>query len=211
MQPTQRIHSGASRVNKLTLQNSRLCYNGIECNDVVPPKKGIKNFVNHLVQNYPDGVALIAHNGHRFDFPLLKRDLQKHESVLIDNYPIECIDSISIFKKHFPGLGAYNQPCLIERFVGSENVSDAHEAVGDCINLKRAMVLAAEEKQMALSEFLDVPVRKLGEKLKEPTKKQSGMKRKPKMSNKLTIEEDVNILNNQMSKKPRHRYQMRKR
>ena len=77
MQPTQRIHSGASKVNKLTLKNTKLCYDGVECTNVVPPEKGIENFINYLYKNYPDGVTLIAHNGARFDFPLLKRDLEK--------------------------------------------------------------------------------------------------------------------------------------
>ena len=161
MQPTQRIHSGASRVNKLTIVKNKLCYNKVECADVVSPEKGIDNFVNHLHKHYPDGVVLLAHNGARFDFPLLKRDLERNGKTLTQNYPIECIDSIKIFKKHFPDLEAYNQPYLIERFLGSENVSDAHEAVGDCINLRNALEAAAQEKNMSISEFIELPSKKL--------------------------------------------------
>ena len=161
MQPIQRIHSGASRVNKLTIRNKKLCYNRVECEGVLSPAKGIDNLVGYLQRKYPKGVVLIAHNGARFDFPLLKRDLEKNNNFCKSNYVIECIDSIKIFKKHFPTLEAYNQPYLIQRFLGSENVSDAHEAVGDCENLRDALERAAQEKNLTMAEFLDIPSKKL--------------------------------------------------
>ena len=66
-----------------------------------------------------------------------------------------CVDSIKVFKTQFPGF-AYNQPYLIERFLGSENVSSAHEAIGDCINLRNALEMAAKEKNISLAEFLSI-------------------------------------------------------
>ena len=157
IQPTQRIHSGASAVNKLTIINKKLCYNGVECQDVVSMEEGIESFWNYLYQNFPEGVVLIAHNGARFDFPLLKRDLLKYPEVRDKNYPMMCIDSLKLFKTQFPGLDAYNQPYLIQRFLGSENVSSAHEAVGDCVNLRNAIEAAAQEKNICLTEFVSIP------------------------------------------------------
>ena len=170
IQPTQRIHSGASAVNKLTIVKNKLCYNGKECNNVLPAEEAIESFAAYLHENFPEGVELIAHNGARFDFPLLKRDLMKSFQFYNKSYPIRCIDSIKIFKTQFPGLDAYNQPYLLKRFLGSENVSRAHEAVGDCINLRNAIETAAKEKNMSLKEFLSIPSKPLIDE-EEPKKK----------------------------------------
>ena len=59
-----------------------------------------------------------------------------------------------VFRKHFPNLQEYKQPFLIERFVRSETVYDAHEAEGDCINLKALIEKAANEKRMTVVEFI---------------------------------------------------------
>ena len=40
-------------------------------------------------------------------------------------------------------------------------MSDAHEAVGDCENLRDALERAAQEKNLTMAEFLDMPSRKL--------------------------------------------------
>ena len=45
MQPTQPIHPGASRVNKLSVVNDNLCYNGRKCDNVVPAEEGIIKFL----------------------------------------------------------------------------------------------------------------------------------------------------------------------
>ena len=173
IQPTQRISSGASAVNKLTIVRDKLCYNGKECNNVVPAEEAIESFAAYLHENFPEGVELIAHNGARFDFPLLKRDLMKSFQFYNKSYPIRCIDSIKVFKTQFPGLDAYNQPYLLQRFLGSENVSRAHEAVGDCINLRNAIETAAKEKNMSLKEFLSIPSKPLidDEELKKESRK----------------------------------------
>ena len=157
IKPTQRIHSSASAVNKLTVRNNKLCYNGVECSNVVSAEEASENFYHYLNENFPEGVVLVAHNGARFDFPLLKRDLMSYQKCRNKNYNIMCIDSIKVFKTQFPGLDAYNQPYLIERFLGSENVSSAHEAVGDCLNLRNALEMAAKEKNISLEDFLDIP------------------------------------------------------
>ena len=180
IQPTQRIHSGASAVNKLTIVRNKLCYNGKECNNVLPAEEAIESFAAYLHENFPEGVELIAHNGARFDFPLLKRDLMKSFQFYNKSYPIRCIDSIKIFKTQFPGLDAYNQPYLLKRFLGSENVSRAHEAVGDCINLRNAIETAAKEKNMSLKEFLSIPSKPLID--EEESKKEL-----PKISKNKTI------------------------
>ena len=203
MQPTQRIHSGASRVNKLTIVNKKLCYNGVECENVLSSPKGIDNLVGYLQRQYPKGVVLIAHNGARFDFPLLKRDLQNNENFLESNYDIECVDSIKIFKKHFPALEAYNQPYLIERFLGSENVSDAHEAVGDCENLRDALERAAQEKNLSMAEFLEIPCKKL---IEDCDKGKSNKRQAKSKTPKVKRLEQVDMIKERAGKKRTSRY-----
>ena len=157
MQPTQQIDPGASRVNNLTIRDDKLCYNGAECSNVVSAERGIIHFITHIKKYYPDGVLLIAHNGDKFDFPLLQRDLKKYGSDLKMKYRVAGLDSLNVFRRMYPGLRAYNQPYLVERFLENENVGAAHEAVGDCSNLKRVIETAAAEKKMSISEFLQIP------------------------------------------------------
>ena len=54
IQPTQRISSGASAVNKLTIVRDKLCYNGKECNNVVPAEEAIESFAAYLHENFPE-------------------------------------------------------------------------------------------------------------------------------------------------------------
>ena len=161
LQPTQYIHPRASAVNKLTIKNDKLCYNDVECKNVLPAEEGISKLKKYLYKNFPNGVTLIAHNGDNFDFPLLRRDWIKYNRSLDKNYCIHCVDSISLFKRQFPSLGRYNQPYLLERFLGSENIESEHEAIGDCINLRSAIEAAAKEKNISLAEFLSIPGRPL--------------------------------------------------
>ena len=156
LQPSREIDPGASRVNRLTLVNDKLCYNGIACKNVVPQEAGINIFFEHISKYYPDGVTLVAHNGFRFDFPLIKRDLRKYrfDEKLGDQYQIKGLDSLEVFRKQFPRLSKHNQPHLVEQFLGPEKSLEAHEAIGDCVNLKCIIETAAKEKGLTVMEFL---------------------------------------------------------
>ena len=208
IQPTQRIHSSASAVNKLTIRNNKLCYNGVECSNVVSAEEAMESFHYYLNKNFPEGVVLIAHNGARFDFPLLKRDLMTYQKFRNKNYSIMCIDSIKVFKTQFPGLDAYNQPYLIERFLGSENVSSAHEALGDCINLRNALEMAAKEKNISLAEFLSVPSKPLieDEIPNKQSRKNSEDKKKKRNRSEKSISKTYKI-----NSGPKGKYNLRRR
>ena len=67
------------------------------------------------------------------------------------------MDTLDIFRRHYPRLNKHSQPHLVELFLGDDDVSDAHEAVGDCINLKRIIEIAALEKEVSISDFLQLP------------------------------------------------------
>lgn len=164
IQPTKPIHPKAAEVNHLSVGiDNRLCYREIECENVVSASEGIQKFLEYLKHNYPEGAILIAHNGATFDFPLLRRYLDKHVSNLSEeslSYQIMCIDSLWVFQKHYRGLNSYNQDYLIKRFPGVSSPKDAHDALGDCINLSNAIKSAALEKKLSLTQFLGELTRK---------------------------------------------------
>jgi len=165
IQPTQPIPAETTKINSLSLGiDNRLCYKGFECQNVVSAAEGIERFLEHLTLNYPDGVILIAHNGETFDFPLLRKYLLKYSmNRSIENIckEIMCIDSLWAFKKHYQGLISYKQDRLIEIFRDSCSQKDAHEALGDCINLSTAIKIAAMKKNLSVSQFLGEMTHKL--------------------------------------------------
>ena len=121
LQPSREIDPGASRVNRLTLVNDKLCYNGIACKNVVPQEAGINIFFEHISKYYPDGVTLVAHNGFRFDFPLIKRDLRKYrfDENLGEQYQIIFHDNATPTGEH---ARCYNAPGMNELCVVASDI-----------------------------------------------------------------------------------------
>ena len=162
LQPTQEIDPFASAVNHITLENNKLCYRNKEIRDVVSPFQAIQNFKTYLIENYPDGVILLAHNGIRFDFRHIGRYLQKFDTKAKANpnkrYPIQCIDTLQVFKRNYPGEKSYSQQYILAKFLMGTQLKDGHEAVGDCINLKEAIKIAAKMKSISLRQFLGDPI-----------------------------------------------------
>ena len=153
--PTQPIDSGATMVNHLSIIQNRLCYRGEEVQGVVSAPEAINLLNIYLRTNYPDGVTLVAHNGIRLDFPRLCRYFEKYRGDSNTSiFPIKCVDTINVFKKHFPEEGQYNQPYLVKRFSYGTQMKDAHEGVGDCMNLKMVLRNAAKDKKMSVEQFL---------------------------------------------------------
>jgi len=157
VQPKGRIDPRATQVNQLSLGiNGKLCYRGIECRNVLNSTTAIKNLRAYLKNNYPEGAILIAHNGDTFDFPVLRRYFETNNIHSDDKegYSITCIDSMRVFRKHFGGLSSYKQEHIVKRFPSGDNLREAHDALGDCLNLRGAIHAAAAEKRKELSNFL---------------------------------------------------------
>lgn len=163
-QPMGPIDPKATEINQLSLGiDSMLCYRGLECENVVKASEGIKRFKNYLMCNYPEGAILVAHNGDIFDFPVLKRYLETYDQEFCNNkdkYPIDCIDSLGAFQRHFRGLSSYKQECLMTRFAKGKSLKDAHDALGDCLNLRVAINAAAFEKNLTVAQFLGESLKK---------------------------------------------------
>ncbi|XP_076347715.1 LOW QUALITY PROTEIN: uncharacterized protein LOC143245355 [Tachypleus tridentatus] len=83
-----------TRVSPSAVAISGLCnvYLSTECYFENGPAQQVKSFLEFL----PQPICLIAHNGHNFDFPLLKAELRKADVSLLD--PIFCVDTLTAFK-----------------------------------------------------------------------------------------------------------------
>ncbi len=60
-----------------------------------------ENFVellNHYLLQLPQPVCLVAHNGDKFDFPIVQRQLQTLNMTLVDD--ILCMDSLLFFRSY---------------------------------------------------------------------------------------------------------------
>ncbi|XP_072397096.1 three-prime repair exonuclease 1 isoform X2 [Diabrotica undecimpunctata] len=53
--------------------------------------------INHFLNHNPQPVCLVAHNGLNFDYPLLKREVDKTEETLDDN--VLCVDTLVAFRE----------------------------------------------------------------------------------------------------------------
>ncbi len=73
---------------------------------------------------------LVAHNGRKFDFPILTSILGKLNLFdLFQGTVTGFVDSLSVFRKVYPGLACYKQQVLVQDIIGQ--VYAAHDAVED--------------------------------------------------------------------------------
>lgn len=88
----------------------------------------LASFCSWLEQS-PDTV-LVAHNGRKFDFPILIQGLTS--TGLLDKFCVPVkgfVDSLPLFKKVFPGLGCYKQEFLVKNIL--QQTYGAHDAIED--------------------------------------------------------------------------------
>lgn len=52
--------------------------------------------LNHFLLQLPQPVCLVAHNGDKFDFPIIQKQLKDLELTLPDD--LYCLDSLSFFR-----------------------------------------------------------------------------------------------------------------
>lgn len=129
--PTSHIAPDAERITGIRVSDSQMTVHGKQ----VERKEldySLDHFCNWLRQ-FPNPV-LVAHNGRRFDFPILINSFQS-VSKLKDFF--ECfvgmIDSLSIFKKLCP-KGSHKQEDLVSNLLGI--TYEAHNAIADVTSLK---------------------------------------------------------------------------
>ena len=149
-EPTCHISKGSSRVTGLTINGLDLCINGHVISDTVPPIDGIDKFILWLQTHFSNGCILVAHNGKRFDFPILKRYLNLYSKRLDKLYGIDCRE---IFKAHFPDLIKNKMENLVDEFLPVQKYRH-HDALADAQNLSAVIKAASKKKDLSLREFL---------------------------------------------------------
>ncbi|XP_033724552.1 uncharacterized protein LOC117314595 [Pecten maximus] len=83
----------------------------------------------HWMGKFHD-VFLIAHNGRRFDFPVLLTTLKNiHKERELCDIVTGCLDSIHLFKKAYPGQDSYKQEDLFRSVL--QGTYEAHNAIAD--------------------------------------------------------------------------------
>jgi DNA polymerase III epsilon subunit-like protein len=105
-----------------------------------------------LHAHFRNGCILVAHNGKRFDFPILKRYLQLTSKTYDELYGI---DSREIFKAHFPDLIKNKMEHLVDEFLPPRKYKH-HDALVDAQNLSSVIKTASQKKGIELRDFLRV-------------------------------------------------------
>ncbi|KAF4519691.1 hypothetical protein B566_EDAN003941 [Ephemera danica] len=102
LNPNKMIDPGASKVSRLN--NDLLEYYG-KFDEIV--FRIIENFLLHL----PKPICLIAHNGDKFDYPILTKELENIKKSLPED--ILCADSVIFYRQFYAQQPRENKP---ERF-----------------------------------------------------------------------------------------------
>lgn len=125
--PRLPITSSAQQVTGIVMNGSSLTVNGkpVDAMDIRAAVVGLLKWI----RAFPHAV-LISHNGRRFDFPVLLKTVMNIDKTG-EFFDSVCgfIDSLSIFRKIYPGRKSYKQEELVHSLLNS--TYDAHNAVGD--------------------------------------------------------------------------------
>jgi len=144
--PKVPISMSAQQITGIVNTSAGLTVNG-QLVPSVPIKEGLKNLTSWLEQ-YPD-VTLVAHNGRKFDFPVLMTSLVKTE--LVDKFMssvVALVDSLSVFRKLHPKLESHKQEDLARILL--KETYPAHDAVQDVIALQKLI----SNEELSTSQLL---------------------------------------------------------
>ncbi|XP_053390105.1 uncharacterized protein LOC128553026 [Mercenaria mercenaria] len=128
VKPTVPISMAATTVTGISFYNEEMTVNGTKVQSV-SIKTAMDEFVNWISKF--KSVCLVAHNGRRFDFPILVSTLK---NIGAQDKLSECafIDSMSVFRKLYPNT-SLKQVDLVSSLLGE--TYDAHNAMGDVVAL----------------------------------------------------------------------------
>ena len=148
--PTEPITPGARQITGLSVSGDSLLHQGqpVETTDI---KTALHRFCTWLKKN--QNSVLIAHNGRKFDFPILVNELLS--TGIYDNFSEVCkgfVDSLALFRKLLPGRKSYKQEELVREILNSSY--GAHDAVEDASMLgKLVKHLEIDSKKMLDHSF----------------------------------------------------------
>ncbi|XP_019646293.1 PREDICTED: three prime repair exonuclease 2-like [Branchiostoma belcheri] len=139
VRPRRDIHPKAAEITNLTNQSLR--------NHRVFDEDLVKSMV-HLLNRQEGPVCLVAHNGEKFDFPILREELTESETVDFFPQNVLCADTMVVIKDLYAGqFKSFSLPKIHEKLFGEAPPPEvAHTAEGDVITMiKIVKKLGAEE------------------------------------------------------------------
>lgn len=128
VKPTVPITTAATTVTGISYYNEEMTVNGSKVQSL-SIKTAVDEFVNWMSKF--KNVCLVAHNGRRFDFPVLVSTL-KNIGALDKLFECVFIDSMSVFRKHYPNR-SLKQVDLVSSLLGETYA--AHNAIDDVVAL----------------------------------------------------------------------------
>ncbi|XP_043281560.1 uncharacterized protein [Venturia canescens] len=155
--PTCGFAPTASLVTGLSVEEGVLYRNGVKM-ATKSRTLTIKSFIDFLS---PGPVILIAHNGGRFDAPLLIKQVQILG--LMDNFlSVVCgfCDTLPLFKKMLPdrvkSKGSFSQTALAEDFIAIGSSAGAHNSMVDVITLENIVKIVGVTEENLRSNAVTV-------------------------------------------------------
>ncbi|KAK3744841.1 hypothetical protein RRG08_050780 [Elysia crispata] len=110
-------------------------------------------FLKHL----PQPVCLVAHNGARYDFPLLARQLEDAGVNISNLENISCVDTIPIFQVMMP-MRRYRLDEMYRQICGTSFSQKKHSAEDDCVKLMEIIRKKDSESFVKLCEKTSQPL-----------------------------------------------------
>ena len=142
------INPEASAVTGISIVNNVMKVKGVEVN-AMSITSAAEKFIAWLDKF--GNVCLVAHNGRRFDFPILVATLKNIGA--FEGFPAGAfVDSMSLFRKKYPNT-SLKQVDLVKSLLGE--TYDAHNAIEDVIALGKLVKLTnlSQKEFMAFSFF----------------------------------------------------------
>ncbi|ELU14671.1 hypothetical protein CAPTEDRAFT_186863 [Capitella teleta] len=109
--------------------------------------KAINDFINWLEETGQSSAIMVAHNGKRFDFPVLMTALMSANLTTQFNDRIAgFVDSLTVLKKVLPKRQSYSQPAIYRDLLNADY--NAHDAAADVHALSEVLSAAEVGKQV---------------------------------------------------------------
>ncbi|RUS83262.1 hypothetical protein EGW08_008985 [Elysia chlorotica] len=122
--PEKSLNQSAVEVSGLTYADLQECPT---FNEQVP-------ILTHFLEHLPQPVCLVAHNGARYDFPLLAKHLEDAGVDTEQLTTLSCVDTIPIFQALIPRR-RYRLDEMHEQICKPPNNNKQHTAESDCKKL----------------------------------------------------------------------------
>ena len=151
--PDVDIHQGATKVNGFTKKDGKLYRHGNLVTNAVTPAKGLRDFLYWIENNSSnDGkrVCMIAHNGFRFDGPVLVKNFRDYNVTGIEAAISSLCDTQVCFKKNW-SLPTTSLSGIMQHFGLRED--NSHDGLQDARNLRKVVEAACRGRGMTLGQF----------------------------------------------------------